>query len=165
MERPRGSGTLPDMVDSMRFPIDEVAGLPLHPLAVHAAVVLIPLAALGLIVMASSGKRSKRYSPLVVFVGVVAVAAAFISQWSGQALRTAATDPGGSEHFRYGEWLPWVAVATLALIIILALMDRQGGGKRNAVGTLLSLLAIVVSLVAIGATVVVGFSGAQLVWG
>lgn len=152
------------MVDSMRFPIDEVAGLPLHPLAVHAAVVLIPLSALGLIVMASSGKRSKRYSPLVVFVGVVATVAAFISQWSGQALRSTA-DLGGSEHFRYGEWLPWVAVATLALIIILALMDRQGGGKRNAVGTLLSVLAIVVSLVAVAATVVVGYSGAQLVWG
>ena len=159
------SGTLPDMVDSLRLPIDEVAGLPLHPLAGHTSVVLIPLAALGLIVMASSGKRSQRYSPMVVFVGVVATVAAFISQWSGQALRSTAADAGGSEHFRYGEWLPWVAVAALALIIILALMDRQGGGKRNAVGTLLSLLSIAVALVALGAAGVVGYSGAQLVWG
>ncbi len=149
---------------SLRSPIDEVAGLPLHPLAVHGAVVLIPLAALGLLVMASSGARSKRYSPLVVFVAVVATIAAFVSEWSGQELREQVAS-GPSEHFRYGEWLPWAAVATLVIVIILALMDRQGGGKRNAVGTIVSLLGVVVAVVAIGGTVVVGHTGAELVWG
>ncbi len=150
--------------DSVRLPIDEVAGLPLHPLTVHGAVVLIPLAALGLIVMASSGARSKRYSPLVVFVGVMGVITAFVAEWSGQPLREE-LGIGPSDHFRYGEWLPWVAVALLVMIIILALMDRQGGGKRNAVGTIMSLVAIVVALVAIVGTVIVGHSGAELVWG
>lgn len=150
--------------DSVRLPIDEVGGLPLHPLTVHAAVVLIPLAALGLIVMASSGARSKRYSPLVVFVGVVATVSAFLAEWSGQPLREE-LGLGPSEHFRYGEWLPWAALVLLAMIIILALMDRQGGGSRNAVGTIVSLVAIVVALIAIAGTVVVGHSGAELVWG
>ena len=33
-------------------PFDLVNGIPVHPLVVHAAVVLVPLAALGLVVMA-----------------------------------------------------------------------------------------------------------------
>lgn len=145
----------------MRLPIDEVAGLPLHPLAAHAAVVLIPLAALGLMVMASSGGRSKRYSPLVVFVGVVATVSAFLSEWSGESLRQG----GSGQHFTYGQWLPWVATVLFAFIVILALMDRQGGGRRNAVGTIVSLAAIVVALLSIVATVAVGYTGTQLVWG
>lgn len=36
-------------------------GLPLHPLVVHAAVVLLPLAALGAIVIAVSERARKRY--------------------------------------------------------------------------------------------------------
>ena len=34
------------------LPIEEIFGLPVHPLVVHAAVVLIPLASLGLVLMA-----------------------------------------------------------------------------------------------------------------
>ena len=83
-------------------PIDEIAGLPIHPLVVHAVVVLVPLAALGLIVMGSSGARSKRYSPLVVFVGFVAMVSAFIAEWTGQELREEPAS-GCVHHFDYGE--------------------------------------------------------------
>ncbi|MFN8126457.1 MAG: DUF2231 domain-containing protein [Candidatus Nanopelagicales bacterium] len=148
---------------SIRWP-DEVAGLPLHPLVVHAAVVLIPLAALGLLVMASSGARSKRYSPVIVFVAVVAALAAFVSRWSGEQLRLTEV-VRADRHFTYGAYLPWVALALMVIVIILALMDRQGGGRRNAVGTIVALLGIVVALGAIVGTVIVGHSGAELVWG
>ena len=148
---------------TIRWP-DELAGLPLHPLVVHLAVVLIPLSGLGLLVMASSGARSKRYSPLIVFVAVVAAASAFVARWSGEQLRLT-QGVRSDDHFTYGAYLPWVALALLSLIIVLALIDRQGGGRRNVVGTIVALLGVVVALVAIVGTVVVGHSGAQLVWG
>lgn len=153
------------MRSSLELPFDEVAGLPLHPLIVHAAVVLVPLAALGLIVMATSGARSKRYSPAVVFVAVVGALASWLARLTGEELREQLGAGRPSEHYEYGELMPLVATVLLVVVIILALMDRQGGGRRNAVGTVVSLIAIVVALAAIAATVVTGHSGAELVWG
>ena len=48
---------------------------------------------------------------------------------------------------------------------ILALMDRQGGGSRNTVGTLFAVLSMVVAIGATVLTVLTGHSGATLVWG
>lgn len=149
----------------VRLPLDEVAGLPLHPLVVHAVVVLVPLTALGLVVMASSGARSKRYSPAVIFVASVAALAAFLSKWSGEALRSDMEGLPASIHFQYGAALPWVALALWALVCVMALMDRQGGGSRNVVGTVFSLASMVLAFAAVVLTVLTGHAGAQLVWG
>lgn len=148
---------------AIRWP-DEVAGLPLHPLVVHAVVVLLPLAALGIVVMASGGARSQRYSPLVVFVAVVAAITAFLARWSGEQLR-AESGPARSTHFEYGEYLPWMAVLLLVLVSVLALMDKQSGGKRNAVGGFFALVCVLAAVGAVVLTVLVGHSGAELVWG
>lgn len=152
-------------VSSVQLPIDQVAGLPLHPLVVHAVVVLVPLTALGLVVMASSGTRSRRYSPAVLLVAVVAAGAAFVAMWSGQQLRRERAGLPASVHFQYGEILPWVALGLLVLVAVMALMDRQGGGHRNAVGTVFSIVAIVAAVAAVVMTVLTGHAGAQLVWG
>lgn len=145
------------------LPITEIGGLPLHPLLVHAVVVLIPLTALGIIVMASSGARSKRYSPAVIFVAVSGVASAFLAMWAGQALR--AERPGlASQHFTLGLYVPWVALLLLVMVLLLALMDRQGGG-RSAIGTIVAFLAVLVALGAVGLTVATGHTGSMLVWG
>jgi uncharacterized membrane protein len=143
---------------------DEVAGLPLHPLVVHAVVVLIPLTALGMIVMASSGQRSKRYSPAVLFIAAAGSAAAFVARWSGGLLR-AERGPAVAQHYELGEYLPWAALGLLVMVGLLALMDRQSGGKRNAVGGFYSLTCIVAALAATGLTILTGHSGADLVWG
>lgn len=148
---------------AIRWP-DEVVGLPLHPLVVHAVVVLVPLTALGLIVMVTSGSRSTRYSPVVVFVSVAATASAFVARWSGEQLR-AQRGPAQSQHFEYGDYVPWVALGILVLVSLLALMDRQSGGKRNAVGALFAFVCVVAALGGVALTVLVGHSGAELVWG
>ena len=62
-------------------------------------------------------------------------------------------------------YLPWVALALLSLIIVLALIDRQGAAVVKCGRHDRALLCVVVALVAIVGTVVVGHSGAQLVWG
>ncbi|MDZ7577269.1 MAG: DUF2231 domain-containing protein [Candidatus Nanopelagicales bacterium] len=146
------------------FPSVEISGVPLHPLVVHAVVVLVPLAALGLIVMASSVARSKRYSPAVLFVAAIAVVSAFVAQASGLALRDELNLPA-SNHFNAGKWEPWAAVAVLVGVGLLAGLDRKSGGKRNTLGTLVAFLGVVAAIVAIGWTVYTGHAGASLVWG
>ena len=51
--------------------LDTVAGLPVHPLVVHAAVVLLPLAALGAILMAVWRSFSRRFGVIVVITAGV----------------------------------------------------------------------------------------------
>ena len=142
---------------------DEVLGLPLHPLVVHGVVVLVPLAALGTWVMASSGRRSVRYSPAVVFVAFIAVLSAFVARWSGQQLQQE-LGFSGAQHFELGNYVPWVALLLFVVIVILTFMDRQNDASRNLVG---KIFALVCSLIALGAVVLVvitGHSGAELVW-
>ena len=43
-------------------PFDEIAGLPLHPLVVHFAVVLLPLGALGLIALVAVPRWADRFA-------------------------------------------------------------------------------------------------------
>ena len=148
----------------IRFPTDEIVGLPLHPLVIHAVVVLVPLGSLGLIVMASSGARSKRYGPAVVFVAFVATLSAFFARITGETFQQQ-MGIQGADHFKYGDYEPWAALLVLVFVSLLAAMDKQGGGKRNGVGQIVALLGVLVGVGATVLTVVVGHTGAQLVWG
>ena len=151
-------------IRALDIPVVDVGGMPLHPLVVHAAVVLIPLAALGGLLMASAGSRSKRYGPLIATVAVVAALAAFVSAASGDVLR----DELGlrnQQHFEYGEWLPWVALAQAVAVTLLFILDRQTGGKRNPMSLIVMIATVLLAVASIGLTVVTGHTGAELVWG
>jgi hypothetical protein len=145
------------------LPITEVFGLPLHPLIVHAAVVLLPLASIGLVVMATSIARSKRYGGAVALLAGVGALSAFLAMASGRDLRTA-LGYGSSDHFTYGEWMPWVGLALFGTAVVLWLLDKRPP-KRSGLGKVVALLAYPVALATIAATVYVGHLGAKLTWG
>lgn len=155
---------LDDIPTVLRLPIDEVVGLPLHPLIIHAVVVLVPLAAIGLIVMTTSGSRSKRYSPAVLFVSGLGALAAFTAVLSGQGF-SKTLGLSKEQHFEYGEYLQWVALALFVVTVVLALLDRQSGGHRSRIGTIIVIVGIIVALAAMTLTVLTGHTGAELVWG
>lgn len=143
---------------------DEIFGLPLHPLVVHAVVVLVPLTALGLIVMATSGKRSQRYAPAVLLVAIVGAVSAVIAKQTGEQLQQS-RGPAVAQHYDYGHWLPWAAVALLVLVVLMALMDRNSEGERQLIGRIFAGFCVVAALGAVVLTVLTGHSGAELVWG
>jgi len=145
--------------------MDFVFGLPLHPLAVHAAVVLLPLAAVGVIAIALSPKLRARYASLVVVLSGIALAMMPIAEQSGEALMqyvdfTAAT----TEHVNMGE--SGVAAGGAVFIASLLLWGLQRRGRRTK--PWLRNAVVVISIVAaIGATVQIariGHSGATSVW-
>lgn len=144
--------------------IDSVNGLPLHPLVVHAVVVLLPLAALGLIAISLVPKWSVRYGPLVWPLALVALVSSIVADQSGRELGRQVGVP--VEHMQQGEQVKFVAAGVLVMALVVWLLDRKATRrKRSILELILAGIAVVVSLLAIYVTVRAGDSGAQSVWG
>jgi uncharacterized membrane protein len=146
---------------------DLIDGLPLHPLVVHAVVVLLPLAALGTLAIALLPRLRVRYGPLVTAVAVVATVLVPVATSSGEALERHVGDPG--QHARLGDQLIWFAVPLAVLALLLTLVARRADGDRAAPtrrwpASVIAVLAVVAA-VATGVQVYrVGESGARAVW-
>jgi hypothetical protein len=144
---------------------DTVAGLPLHPLAVHAVVVLLPLTAVATIAVALYRRWRPAAGPVAVVAGLL-VPAAFVAKQSGETLqrRLSSFSADGTvvaaDHGQKGSLVPLVALA-----LFVAALGVWLAGRRPALDLPAVVLAVVVGLGAIGWTVVVGDSGARAVWG
>lgn len=136
-------------------------GLPLHPLVVHAAVVLIPLAGVLALLMVLVPRFSIRFGPLIALLGWAAVGAALVAKETGEVL-SELLNKTPRVHIESGDLLPYFAIAQAVLITLLWLADRRGG--RGILGVLVALVTVV-AVVATGYwTYRTGDSGAQLVW-
>lgn len=146
-------------------PFDLFAGLPLHPLAVHVPVVLLPLGALGLLVLIAVPRwRAPLAWPVVGILGVAAVGA-LVAKLSGEALAARVGSPG--QHEQLGNWL----LATSAVLFVAALAwwlwQRRSARARRSTGVVGVLASMLLGTVALGAVIIVvltGHSGATSVW-
>lgn len=145
--------------------MDSIGGLPLHPLIVHAAVVLVPLTAVGAILMAVFPRFSRRFGVLVVIVGGIGALSAWLARVTGGTL--AQSVPVTAEHSEWGHRMPQVAIALGVLTLVFWLFDRGIPGNRRRPWWLivLGVVLVVVSLVAVYFTILTGHSGAESVWG
>jgi cytochrome b involved in lipid metabolism/uncharacterized membrane protein len=139
-------------------------GLPLHPLVVHAATVLLPLALLGLVLSVLVPRLRPRLAGLSVLGLVAAAAAAWFAEESGESL---ADRVGVAEdHARYGEILPVLAV--LSLVVGATWWRLQSGppvARVPAWATRVAAVGVVVTAVVTTTfTVLAGHSGAVSVW-
>lgn len=148
--------------------IDTLFGLPAHPLVVHAAVVLLPIAAIGLIVVAALPRARRHYGPIVFGVALAATIAVGLAQQSGESLEGQVKKSDlVEEHTEQGQTvLPWAIAVTVVSALVAAepyTRDRLEISPRIVTGVLVAS-----SLVAgIGATwtvIEVGHSGAVSVW-
>lgn len=145
--------------------LDTVFGLPVHSLVVHAAVVLLPLAALGALIMGFSARFSRRFGPLVVAVAAAGVVAAFVSRGSGEELAERVGNP--EVHAQVGNLLPFIALGMLVVLLALWLLDRGLPGVRPQRSLGIQVLGIVViaaALITAGWTLRTGHTGAEAVW-
>ncbi len=152
----------------------EINGVPLHPLVVHAVVVLGPLAALaGLAYAAVPRWRWLLRWPLVV-LALVTAAAAVVAAQSGEALLDLRPElePLVADHEDYGELVRNVALgyAVIAAVAAWALGGASAlASGRGARETRSGVpVAVVLAAAAVGLLVLLylaGDSGARAVWG
>ncbi len=143
-------------MDSIFF---SLGGLPIHPLIVHIAVVILPFGAVALISSIYSTKVREKFAVLTLWAIGVGTIATYIAKESGEALAEEFGNP--EKHADYGSLL---FSASLALI---AFSLNWHGSRKNPerklhkfLGHFSALLAVVVIVL----TVLTGHSGAAAVW-
>jgi len=146
-------------------PLGTLAGLPLHPLLVHSAVVLVPLVAIGALVMSYLPSFSRRHGKIILILAVIAQVSVFLAKMSGEAFAEI-LDKNVEKHAELGEITPLVTLPMVILIYLRWRMDRSGSTFGSVVIRRLTSVALVVaSLISIIVIVLVGHSGASSVWG
>ncbi|HEY3339180.1 MAG TPA: cytochrome b5 domain-containing protein [Propionicimonas sp.] len=141
-----------------------IAGLPMHPLVVHAAVVLLPLSALMLVVLVFVPSWRSRFGWATIAGLAVGTVAAFVAKESGEALAAKVGLP--ADHARWGDILVPVSVGLFVVALAWLLLRNRAArtSSRSVTATVAGGLAIVLALAATAITVIVGHSGAQAVW-
>lgn len=139
----------------------QVLGLPLHPLVIHFAVVLIPMAAAGVIgVILFSGLRKNYSLPVLLFL-IASLPLAFVAKESGEELADALYEP--ERHAELGELVPPSVLAMLVLFGIWFFLSRTG--KFRSLFVLAGAINVLAAVGLIVLVVFVGHSGAEATWG
>ena len=154
---------------------DEVNGLPVHALVLHAAVVFIPLLALGAIAYAIVPRWRSRTGWAALLLAIVAPVCAFVTRESGVKLYDRVTGRGISaagrrildNHMNFGTLTMWftIALGVVTLIMVLATLRRPGNTLPRAADVGLAVIMVVLAAVTGYYVFQTGDSGATAVWG
>jgi hypothetical protein len=157
-----------------------VLGLPLHPLVVHATVVLVPLAALAVLLHTFWPAARRRLGLVTVLSAAGAVVLVPVSTGTGEQLehmvgRSALVE----RHAELADGLlPWV-IGLLVVAVLLWVRDRRDAGRRTPVlsagagervadavltPVVLGVLAVVAVVGTTQQVVRIGHSGAAAAW-
>jgi glucan phosphoethanolaminetransferase (alkaline phosphatase superfamily) len=160
---------------------DQINGMPLHPLIIHAAVLGIPLAFLLTALFAFPRTRAWARWPLAVTV-LGATAATFAAKQSGEALKARMTFPAGNpvanlieRHEALADQLFYImlgySVVTVATVFLVTPRVAVPGdpasvkrSSRGPLGVVLLVLLLVIGAVAFIWVARVGDIGARAVW-
>ncbi|MGA0043673.1 MAG: DUF2231 domain-containing protein [Ilumatobacteraceae bacterium] len=163
--------------------MDSIFGVSAHPFFVHIPVVLIPLAAVGVIVMTIRTSWWERYKWATLTVAGVGAVGAIIAAGTGEELEEAVEDTAPRQllraHVEAGEVSRTVSIMFLAVLLVGVVVLPWLMRRRNAsaaVGAphvvtsprwLRSVVSLVLVVVALGASWAVydaGHTGARSVW-
>lgn len=151
-------------------------GMPMHPLVVHAAVVLLPLSVVGLVLLVIRPRWRRTYGWLVLVGLALSVAATVVAKESGESLAAQIGTP--ERHAELGDVMPIIAFVLFMVgggWIVLgwwrdrsakAGADGQQGASPRQPGwmTALGIVAVVVAAGSMVWLYLVGDSGAKAVW-
>ncbi|MFM8843183.1 MAG: DUF2231 domain-containing protein, partial [Actinomycetota bacterium] len=139
--------------------------LPLHPLVVHSAVVLVPLVAFAALAMSYWPSFSRKYGGPVLILAVIAQLSLFVAKASGEPFQQR-LNKEIERHADLGEIAPFTFLPLLALLFIRWRMDKSGASVGSAqVRRLVSVLLALSALLALVYIYLTGHSGAESVWG
>jgi hypothetical protein len=143
-------------------------GLPLHPLIVHATVVMIPLAALTVVLSALWPRFRNWAGPLPAAISLIGVILVPLSTSTGETLEKHTAESALLEkHTEMAEGLlPWM-IGLLVFAVIGYGIHHRGTHGANTTTALTVAVAVLAVVAAIGTTVQVariGHSGAEAAW-
>lgn len=148
---------------------ETLGGIPVHPLVVHAVVVLIPLAALGVLAISVVPRWRGRFGVLVVAAAAISTALAPLATESGENLEETVRESAQLErHAELGEGMIWGAIPVLVMAVALWWLGRQADKDQPPprwLTIIVPVLGVVVAAVALVQVVLIGHSGAKSVWG
>ncbi|NUT33157.1 MAG: hypothetical protein HOV79_08795 [Hamadaea sp.] len=142
-------------------------GIPLHPLVVHFAVVLVVLLVVGAAVYALVPPLRRRIGWAVALLAIAGPVAAWVGTESGEELQKLVQAQGYPqefidlivEHSRYGDRTQWFAIGLSVASLLLIFVSTAVGNRPAAEGeTRKGSLAATVGL-AIVVLVLAGFTG------
>ena len=142
-----------------------MGGLPLHPLVVHAPVVLIPLSAIALVLLIFVRKWRPHYAWLAVAGLVVGTLGAVVAVLTGNAFAENIGLP--ARHATLGTILVWTAGALSVSAIVWWLLQHQERDKEqeSRIVWASSIVTVVLVVATLIFTVLTGHSGAEAAWG
>ncbi len=141
---------------------DTIAGLPLHPLVVHAVIVLVPLAALGALVVSVRPTWDRTYGWLVVLTALVATGSSVVAKLSGEQLASRVGFP--ADHAQIATLMPLFSGLLLIAVSALWWWDRKGEQTPDRMRTVLAVLTTLTAVFALIWAIRAGHSGATAVW-
>ena len=159
--------------------LDTLAGVPTHPFAVHAPIVLVPLATVAAVVLAARADLRARLTWWPQAVVAVLVAMLWFAKESGEALEASGNVLGDVErHTELAETTFALSIAWLVASLVAGARDAQlrrglatsGDGasaatsRRDLAATGLAALAAVVAVVTTIWLVRTGHAGARSRW-
>jgi uncharacterized membrane protein len=165
--------------------MDTLFGLPAHPLLVHIPIVLLPLAAIGVIVMLIKPSWHQRYRWVVLGMGIAGALGATLAAQAGEELENRIVAVEGREaarrwhdHAEMGETARNVALLFVLVLLVFVLLpwwqerrvyqpDADGvvpnGGHRVLV-IVVSVLAVLTAAGSVVTIVQAGHTGSKSVW-
>jgi hypothetical protein len=149
--------------------LQSLFGLPAHPLVVHAAVVLLPLAALGTLITACVPRLRQHYALLAFAIALVATGAVAAAQGSGESLKERVTETQLVEdHAEQGSTvLPWAIGVTVVAAGVAAAGELHRRRPELSASRVTAVLVVAALVTCVGATwtvIDVGHSGAKATW-
>ena len=143
---------------------ETILGLPLHPLVVHATVVLVPLTALLMILTAVLPRVRAWAGPLPLVGAVLSTILAPISTSTGENLEHSLGESKLIErHAELGDMLVWFCLGMLVVAAAQYFLPRRGSVSKGLGGALM-VLGVVAGVATMVQVVLIGHSGAKAVW-
>lgn len=154
---------------------DQINGLPVHALVIHAAVVFVPLLALVAVVYAVVPRWRAKVGWAAVLLAIAAPLTAWVSTQSGEDLRgrlLASGMKGESlvvvdEHMGFGTRTFYFSLGLGVVTLVMVFLTLRRSERPLPRAAELGLIVIMVALAAVSGYYVfrTGDSGAQAVWG
>ena len=151
----------------MPMEINNLFGLPAHPLLVHLPVVMVPTAAVGAIILAIFPRFFTRYGWWVTGMAFVGAIGAVLAAGSGETLEERVERSSTlHDHAELGETARLLAIVLFAvlLVVMLARKYRAKDMVKKSISIVTSVLIVASSAAAGWVIVQTGHTGAKASW-